>query len=221
MWWILNLMMKMGFNGYFARQLSNPHGFLGSRFITKMMNQGNEELEYFGLELMNLQGNEHILEIGFGNGRIMQEMSKKLDTGKIHGIDISEEMITLTKRRLRQEVKSGRVMLQKASVEHIPVEDNTFDKAFTCNTIYFWPDLEKCAQETLRVLKPGGIFYCGFRLEETMKRYPFVAEHRNIFKHTMTEEEVKRLFEKAGFSKVDIQVKKSEFVDSYFAVAIK
>lgn len=211
----------MGFNGYFARQLSNPHGFIGSRFITKMMNQGNAELEYFGLELMNIQGGEHILEIGFGNGRIMEEMSKQLSEGEIYGIDISQEMIAHTTKRLKQEVKSGKVKLEKASVESIPADDNSFDKAFTCNTIYFWPDLDKCAKEVLRTLKPGGSFYCGFRVAETMKRYPFVASHRDIFKHAMTEEEVKSLFEKAGFSKVEIKVKKSEFVDSYFAVAVK
>lgn len=221
MWWLLNFMMKIGFNGYFARQLSNPHGFLGSRFITRMMNQGNEELEYFGIELMNLQENENILEIGFGNGRIMQEMSKQIISGKIYGIDISQEMIAHTTRRLRPEVKEGKVILHKASVEQIPLDNDSIDKAFTCNTIYFWPDLEKCAKEVLRVLKPGGTLYCGFRVDDTMKRYPFVAENRDIFKHTMTEREVKDLFEKAGFSKVDIQMKKSEFVDSYFAVAAK
>lgn len=214
-------MMKLGFNGYFARQLSNPHGLIGSRFITKMMNQGNEELEYFGLELMDIKGDENILEIGFGNGRIMQEMCAKLNSGKVHGIDISQEMINLTTKRLQEEVKAGKVILQKASVEQIPADDNSFDKAFTCNTIYFWPDLEECAKEVHRVLKAGGTFYCGFREAETMKRYPFVAEHRDIFKHAMTESEVKSLFEKAGFSKVDIQIRKSEFVDSYFAVATK
>ncbi len=213
--------MKVGFSGYFAKQLSNPHGFLGSRFITRMMNQGNEELEYFGLELMNINGDEHILEIGFGNGRIMQEMNNQLNTGKIYGIDISDEMITQTSKRLKADVNSGKIVLGKANVEKIPFDDNSIDKAFTCNTIYFWPNLEKCAKEVMRVLKQGGTLYCGFREKEIMSRYPFVAQYRNIFKHTMTEQEVKNLFEKAGFSKVNIQVKKSEFVDSYFAVATK
>lgn len=214
-------MIKLGFSSYFAKQLSNPHGFFGSRLITVMMNKGNAELEYFGLELMNLQGNEHILEIGFGNGRIMQEMNQQLSNGKIHGIDISDSAIAHTTKRLKQEVKSGKVVLQKASVEQIPTGDNTFDKAFTCNTIYFWPDLEACAKEILRTLKPGGTFYCGFRVADTMKNYPFVMKRRDIFKNTMTEGEVKALFEKAGFSQVEIKVKKSDFVDSYFAVAVK
>ncbi len=41
--------MKLGMADYVAEQLSRPNGFFGSRFIGRMMNKSNAELELLAL----------------------------------------------------------------------------------------------------------------------------------------------------------------------------
>ena len=49
----------------------------------------------------------------------------------------------------------------EGNVKSLPFEDNTFDIVTAFETVYFWPDIEKCFAEVKRVLKPGGIFLIG------------------------------------------------------------
>ncbi|MHC0443676.1 class I SAM-dependent methyltransferase, partial [Flavobacterium sp. 3-210] len=52
----------------------------------------------------------------------------------------------------------------------IPFEDETFDKVFTVNTIYFWQKPEDLLSEIYRVLKPNGNFCLTFAEEDFMKK---------------------------------------------------
>ncbi|MEJ2544020.1 MAG: methyltransferase domain-containing protein, partial [Calditrichaceae bacterium] len=47
------------------------------------------------IEKLNLQGNEHILDIGCGDGKVTAEIAAKIADGKITGIDNSASMIKL------------------------------------------------------------------------------------------------------------------------------
>ena len=49
----------------------------------------------------------------------------------------------------------------EGNVQSLPFEDNTFDIVTAFETVYFWPDIEKCFGEVKRVLKPGGTFLIG------------------------------------------------------------
>ncbi|NND07050.1 MAG: class I SAM-dependent methyltransferase [Saprospiraceae bacterium] len=136
-----------------------------------------------GLELMNIQPDAIILEIGFGNGRLISALAKKLDTGRIIGIDISQEMILEAEKKNAAFIPTGKVELHHSSVEKISMEDDYFDKIVTANTIYFWPDLSNNINEIYRTLKSGGQFYCALRPEEEMKDNGIVKTNRSIFKH--------------------------------------
>ena len=46
---------------------------------------------------LKLQGNEALLDIGCGDGKITAEIAKALPNGKVVGIDSSPEMIKLSK----------------------------------------------------------------------------------------------------------------------------
>lgn len=47
----------------------------------------------------------------------------------------------------------------QGNVAELPFEDDTFDVVSAFETVYFWPGLERCFAEVLRVLKPGGLFF--------------------------------------------------------------
>ena len=56
-------------------------------------------------------------------------------------------------------VESGRIELRLGSVEAMPFEDNTFDKALAINSMQVWPDAVAGLREIWRVLKPHGSAY--------------------------------------------------------------
>ena len=86
----------MGVKSFIAKQLSNPSGWFGKNITAVILNKGNGTLEDMGLRLMDIQPDDSILEIGFGNGRLISFMGNKIVAGKITGIEISKDMIALS-----------------------------------------------------------------------------------------------------------------------------
>jgi len=204
----------MRLDTFIARQLRKPSGLIGRLFVGKSLNKSNGPLEDMGLELMDLKPGYHVLEIGFGNGRLISKMAPRLHEGTITGIDISDVMIEQARKRNQDFIQSGKVKLLKASVEDIPAEDEYFDRIFTANTIYFWPDPGSDIGEVFRTLKTGGCFYCGMRVREDMLRLGPILKNRDIFKNLYTLDEITAFFKSAGFSQVDYYVKqRKQFAD--------
>jgi ubiquinone/menaquinone biosynthesis C-methylase UbiE len=167
-------------------------------------------MEDFGLEMMNPNEDDRILEIGFGNGRLISKMLPKLSRGKVCGIDISGEMVELAYKNNAKWASNGKLEIRKASIADIHYPDNYFDKVFTCNTIYFWPEPGKNIAEVKRVLAPSGEFFCAFRDKELMQgKSSAVTENRDIFQNLYHRNEAQQLFEEAGFQQVNLKTRSS------------
>ena len=54
-----------------------------------------------------------MLEVGFGPGIGLQEACKRIQSGSVYGIDISEKMIEDASKRLATEISAGKVFLSK------------------------------------------------------------------------------------------------------------
>ena len=84
------------------------------------------------------------------------EIAKKYKDVSISGIDISENLIYLAKRKAN---KNGyNIDFSGGSVLELPYEDNTFDVVFT-SIVFHQLDIEekrKAVDEIYRVLKPKG-----------------------------------------------------------------
>lgn len=188
-----------------AEQAQNPKGWFGRHIISRIFNKKNMDMEQIGMDQMNPVNDDHILEIGFGNGRLLSELAPAVKNGKVCGIDISGDMVDMAKRRNNRWIKRGLVDIRKASVSDIPFENSSFDKIFTANTIYFWPDTKTGLNEIKRVLKPGGQFYCAVRSKEFMESLPPVRDNRQIYRNLYDGDEIVSLFERAEFGDILIQ----------------
>ncbi len=80
---------------------------------------------------------------------------------KVYGVDYSIESVKLSREVNENLIRQGVVEIIEGNVQSLPFEDNTFDAVTAFETVYFWPDIEKCFGEVKRVLKPGGIFLIG------------------------------------------------------------
>jgi ubiquinone/menaquinone biosynthesis C-methylase UbiE len=139
-----------------ASQFRKPSGLFG-RLIGNGMARGNELETRWTVDLLQIQSNMHVLEIGFGPGVGIQYAAEKAAQGHVSGIDYSKTMVQLAHKRNAAAVKSGRVDLRQGDVAALPYGNDTSDKAFTIHCIYFWSEPTACLREIWRVLRMNGM----------------------------------------------------------------
>ena len=109
------------------------------------------------LKLIASKNPERILDIATGTGDLAILMAQ---TGakEIIGADISEGMMEVGRKKLKEKKLDDRIQLVYGDSESLPFEENHFDAITVAFGIRNFETLEKGLAEILRVLKPGGIF---------------------------------------------------------------
>ena len=182
----------------FFDNMRKPQGKLGN-FQLKSMNKEHTPLSLWGLTHLNIKPEDIILDVGCGGGINIKRMAE--NAKKVYGIDYSIESVKLSKEVNEKFIKEGKVEIQEGNVKSLPFEDNTFDIVTAFETVYFWPDIEKCFGEVKRVLKPGGIFLIGM---ETNGSDNFIMK---FWKHFIdmemyTDNEIKAFLENNDYSQI-------------------
>lgn len=155
-----------------AAQLRKPEGELGTA-VGYSMNKTNAPLYDLVLETMQITNGDSILEIGFGNGKLFDKLFSVANDLQVAGLDYSADMVSEATGNNAGPIQDGRLALKQGNSDAIPFADTSFDKVFCCNVIYFWDEPAAHLKEIYRVLKPGGIFYAGFRSRSSMQAFPF------------------------------------------------
>lgn len=96
-----------------------------------------------------------ILDVATGTADLAIMAAKKIGSGNIIGIDISEKMlekgrIKITKKKLEKNIE-----LLSACAEKLPFADNTFDNVMVAFGVRNFQDLNAGLIEMVRVVKPG------------------------------------------------------------------
>jgi len=104
-------------------------------------------------ELITLQP-KHILDMATGTGDLAVA-SLKLNPKKITGIDLSEGMLSVGRKKIAELKKSEIIEMLKGDSEKILFEDNTFDACTVGFGVRNFENLEQGLAEIYRVLKPG------------------------------------------------------------------
>jgi len=129
------------------------------------------------------------LEIGIGTGRFAEKCAIN------RGIDPSENMARIAEKR------GTKTFIAKA--ENMPFLSDTFDFAVMITTVCFLDDIQQAFRETVRVLKPNGIFIIGMidkdsplgqRYQQNKEDNPF---YRDAHFHSVIE--ITKSLENAGF----------------------
>ena len=142
----------------FFDNMRKPQGKLGNIQL-KSMNKEHTPVSLWGLKHLNINPDDIVLDVGCGGGININRMAK--DTKKVYGIDYSIESVNLSREVNEKLIDNGQVEIHKGNVKDLPFEDDAFDIVTAFETVYFWPDIEKCFGEVKRVLKPGGTFLIG------------------------------------------------------------
>jgi arsenite methyltransferase len=107
-------------------------------------------------EVAELQPGETVLDLGCGGGLDVLLSAKRVGaTGKVYGLDMTDEMLALALRN-RDEAGADNVEFLKGYIEAIPLPAGTLDVVISNCTINLSADKAAVFAEIHRVLKPGG-----------------------------------------------------------------
>ncbi len=178
---------------WMTQQFGQPTGIIG-RLVGKLMGLKNASMNRLAVELLEVQPNDRILEIGFGPGRAIGMLANRAQQGWVSGVDISEVMVRQAIKHNRKYVKTGRVEIQQARASSLPYEDESFTKICAVNSFHHWSNPSQCLKEAKRVLKDGGLLLLCLRMKHPKRTFMTAPG--------FTEEEIEQVLElvhHAGF----------------------
>jgi trans-aconitate 2-methyltransferase len=103
---------------------------------------------------LKLQGNEALLDIGCGDGKITAEIAKSFPNGRAVGIDSSKEMIALAQKTFSAEDYPN-LCFKAMDARELGFQAE-FDRAFSNAALHWIVDQEAVLTGVARSLKPGG-----------------------------------------------------------------
>lgn len=123
-----------------------------------------------------------ILDVATGTGDFaIQALS--LNPDKVVGVDISEGMLTVGRKKIEQRGLQAKIELLSGDSEKLPFEDNSFDAVTVAFGVRNFENLEKGLTEIHRVLKPHGRLVVLEFSKPT--RFPFKQIYRFYFKYVL------------------------------------
>jgi ubiquinone/menaquinone biosynthesis C-methylase UbiE len=156
--------MKSSLRQAIVRQFGQPTGLVG-RLVGLVMARrpSNRERNRRTIELLDIQPDDRVLEIGYGPGLAIEWAAERAVRGKVVGVDHSDLMHRQAARHNARAIEAGLVELHIASVDALPAFDSSFDKVFAVNVHLFWPDPERVLAGLATVMKPGGTIALTFQ----------------------------------------------------------
>ena len=108
------------------------------------------------IEIMNINSNDKIIDVGSGSGDLVLEIQKRYLNAKIDIVDLNKEMLEEGRKR----IKKGNVSFYKQNAESLNFTNNSYDKYVISFCLRNISDIDKSLKEAFRILKPGGQYYC-------------------------------------------------------------
>ena len=112
-----------------------------------------------GLEKLDAQLREKVLEIGCGTGHSLVSLAQSVGpTGKVYGLDLSERMLDVARDNLHKAGLAERVELTCGDAVKLAYPSDALDAIFMSFTLELFdtPEIPKVLAECKRVLRPGG-----------------------------------------------------------------
>ncbi|WP_018613574.1 bifunctional demethylmenaquinone methyltransferase/2-methoxy-6-polyprenyl-1,4-benzoquinol methylase UbiE [Segetibacter koreensis] len=126
---------------------------------------------------------KYLLDVATGTGDIAILAEKMLHPVKITGIDISEGMLEIGRKKLEKLGLQNKIELVQGDSESINFDDNSFDAITVAFGVRNFQNLEKGLTEMRRVLKPGGKLVV---LEFSRPKNFFFKSLYNLYMNTIT-----------------------------------
>lgn len=109
------------------------------------------------VKALEYKDNLNILDLSCGTGNIAILLAKKFQTSKIIGVDLSASMIEVAQNKAKEE-KLTNISFEKADVDKLRFEENSFD-IITCGFgLFFYPSMTTSLKNFMKLLKEDSTF---------------------------------------------------------------
>ena len=193
----------------YSNQLYNESSFDYSSELKGLTKSYSKTLEE-GIKLLK-NSRENFLEIGCGNGFMLQE-ALNLGFKNVKGIEPSKEAISFADHKIRKFIEHG-IFNEKQ------IEKNKYDLVFIAMIIEHVVDSNKFLESIYNILKPGGIVICichnerHFLAKILKEKHPIINdEHVAVF----NEKALNLIFKKNKFLDIQVNNLKNYYSLSYW-----
>jgi len=158
--------------------------------------------------LIDLQPGHTVLDLGSGGGIDVLLSARRVGpTGKVYGLDMTDEMLALARENQRK-AGATNVEFLKGAIEAIPLPDQSVDVVISNCVINLSVNKDAVLREAFRVLKPGG----RFAVSDVVVRGEMLPEIRRNMElwvgcvaGALREDEYVSKLQAAGFESVEVQ----------------
>ena len=169
------------FVGDFAEEYARKHRRIAENF-------GHELAEK--LTLRGLEGGR-ILDVGCGFGATAIVLAQAFPRSEVVGIDLSDPLLDLARQAARAAGLGERVAFEKADVQEIPYDDDSFDALINLQMLHIVEGPVAMLGEMERVLAPAGVLFMADI------RRSWVGLFDKVFKTGLTVEEAGALIRRS------------------------
>ena len=187
----------MGLFDVVGKQLQHPSGLLGKVLFRGMATSTIAHARWTA-DLVEVQPDDDVLEIGFGNGANIHLLASRAHDGHVTGVEVSETAMEMASKMNAASIAEGRVKVHLvAPGAALPIDDAEFDKACTVATMYVIEDPSAVFTEMYRVLKPGGLAAVTFPVRDNFIGFK-PAKAEGFYFHELAD--LEEAFCEAGFT---------------------
>jgi arsenite methyltransferase len=182
-------------------QLSRPSGRFAP-VTALLLNSVNARTILAGVSALELRPGQRVVEVGFGGGLSLPFLLRAIGQhGQVFATETSKEMLGRARRRFIVQRLQGRMRVEHAFVESLPLGDGSYDAAMSLNTIAFWVDVDEGMRELARVLAVDGRLVLGVPDPEEVRRSGFAERGFRI----VVPERLGERFERYGLELLEIR----------------
>lgn len=165
-----------------------------------------------GLELGSMygwKGDERVLDVGCGDGRITAEIAKMVPRGHVSGIDVSANMIAEAKKSF---ASTANLDFHVANIEEFNT-GNEYDVVISTAAFHWVNQQQKALCNIYRAIKSGGSLLLRMsgthkskvsELFESDKWKPLLPAD-DVF-HSLTKLQLTKMLESCGFTTIDVKL---------------
>lgn len=207
--------------GLLSKIFSNTHkpeGFFGRMMVNGMNGGSHARMAEWGVSFVDIPVDANILDVGCGGGGNIARLLCRCPKGTVTGIDYSPVSVKKSREVNATAIAAGRCKVLEGNATALPFEERSFDLVTAFETVYFWPEIDKCFRGVHRTLKVGGRFVIVNEddgLTGNNEKWEKLIEGM----HTYTPDELRAHLTAAGFK--DITVHSEEQRHWLCVIAIK
>jgi ubiquinone/menaquinone biosynthesis C-methylase UbiE len=181
-----------------------------SRWYDLLEGRWEEDAVNQGLNMLGIREGHKVLEIGPGPGKALLTLARLVgETGRVYGLDISDRMLTLARKRLYEASIMKRAEFVLGDGARLPFREKSFDLLFMSFVLELFdtPEISRVLLECQRVLrnngrigvvslsKAGGSKPVTDLYEWGHKKFPSILDCRPVYVHESLQD--------AGFEVLD------------------